>query len=118
MESDYTAHNPRVIPGKYVQLSVSDDGKGMETSTLNHIFEPFYTTKLSGVGTGFGVSSVYGVVQQNGGLITVSSEYGAGTTFNIFLPCQEETTSKQILEDLDIFFGSSKDDVIDIDCNQ
>lgn len=108
LEPDYIAHNPSVTPGKYVQLSVSDDGEGMETSTLNHIFEPFYTTKPAGVGTGLGLSSVYGVVQQNGGLITVSSEYGVGTTFNIFLPCQEETTSKHIVENLDLPTGNGE----------
>lgn len=105
LEPDYPIHNSAVTPGKYVQLSVSDDGEGMDTSTLDHIFEPFFTTKPPGAGTGLGLSCVYGIVQQNDGFITVHSECDAGTTVNIFLPCHEGTTSEQILKDEEIPVG-------------
>ena len=75
-----------LVPGEYVRLAVVDNGFGMDDETQRHLFEPFYTTKPLGKGTGLGMASVDGIVRQNGGTITVESRIGSGTTVNVFLP--------------------------------
>jgi nitrogen-specific signal transduction histidine kinase/ActR/RegA family two-component response regulator len=78
--------DPDALPGPYAVLSVSDSGTGMTPDVMQRIFEPFFTTKPSGSGTGLGLSTVYGIVRQSKGFVSVSSKVGQGSVFRIFLP--------------------------------
>jgi PAS domain S-box-containing protein len=94
----FARQHPGLIPGKYVRLRVVDTGRGMSPEVMAKIFEPFFTTKQVGVGGGLGLSTVYGIVKQSGGCVTVESEPGKGAAFGIYLPHAPEIPERRIAE--------------------
>jgi len=95
VDEEIAARNPDLHVGPYVRLTVSDSGHGMDAATLERIFEPFFTTKAPGEGSGLGLSVVHGIVKSHEGAITVYSEVGRGTSFNIYLPQAKGSESSQ-----------------------
>ncbi|MFW6254743.1 MAG: ATP-binding protein [Chitinivibrionales bacterium] len=88
-----------VAPGMYSVITVRDNGRGMDSDTLERIFEPFFTTKSQGEGTGMGLAVVFGIVQSHGGTITAESMLGKGSTFRVYLPKSEKQHDGELIND-------------------
>ncbi len=91
IDQEYAAEHAYAVPGDFTTLTVTDTGSGMDPNTLECVFEPFFTTKSTGEGTGLGLSTVFGVVQQNGGFVKAYSEVGEGSVFRVYLPRAEDS---------------------------
>ena len=106
LDVDFTIAHPDMKPGAYINLVVRDTGCGIPSHVLDQIFDPFFTTKKTGEGTGMGLSVVHGIVGSYGGTITVKSEPGQGSTFNVYLPILEMHKEKEIITEEPIATGS------------
>jgi len=104
---------PELNPGPFIQLTVSDTGSGMPPSIVERIFEPYFTTKEKGLGTGMGLSVVHGIVTSHGGAISVESEPGAGSTFHVYLPRVERKNEKKTDQDKPLPKGNERILIVD-----
>ncbi len=102
LDLDYAKFHPDVTPGQYVLLAVTDTGNGMTPAVLEKAFEPFFSTKPEGQGTGLGLSMVYGLVKQSGGHVKIYSEVGHGTTIKLYLPRSQEDEDALVNHEIDI----------------
>jgi two-component system cell cycle sensor histidine kinase/response regulator CckA len=110
-----------IEPGKYIIISITDTGKGMDSATQQRIFDPFFTTGQMRRGTGLGLASAYGIIRNHGGIITVDSIKGEGTTFNVYLPAskkkvaEEKVTDEKVLQGIEsVLLVDDEEMIIDV----
>jgi CheY-like chemotaxis protein len=115
INDDFANHEYEIKPGEYVELIISDTGTGMEKEALDHIFEPFYTTKPDGKGTGLGMAMVYGFAKRYGGYINIYSEVGVGTTVRLYLPRSKTTSVKDEEQLLNMDMPTGNESVLIVD---
>ena len=108
LDTNDMARYPDLYPGTYVQLTVSDTGQGIDRAVMDRIFDPYFTTKGKGEGTGLGLSVAHGIVKDHGGAISVESEPGKGTTFYVLLPRIESETVPQAEESVPVPMGNER----------
>ena len=108
LDEEYFKTHPAAMPGEYVMLSIADTGCGMDKETIEHIYEPFFTTKEVGKGTGLGLAMVYGIVESHGGYITSYSKPNEGTTFRIYYPVLQSDIEVQASEEAEELQGGSE----------
>lgn len=106
MLEDAYSQSQGIYPGCYTKITVTDRGVGMDDATCQRVFDPFFTTKEKSRGTGLGLASAYGIIKNHGGTITVYSEIGIGTTFNIYLPCSEKEVLREVSDKKSLATGS------------
>ena len=108
LDDDYARTHDEVTPGQYVMLAVSDTGSGMTAQVLEKVFEPFFSTKVEGKGSGLGLSMVYGFVKQSGGHVKIYSEVGEGTTVRLYLPRATESEDVEVRVDTGPIVGGTE----------
>ena len=108
LDADYAAKHFDIKPGPYLKLSVRDTGQGISSALLGQIFDPFFTTKQQGEGTGMGLSVVHGIVKSHGGTISVYSEPGEGSIFNVYLPAIESSFEQKAREEKPVPTGTER----------
>ncbi|WP_267433314.1 PAS domain-containing protein [Sphingomonas sp. GM_Shp_1] len=108
LDDEYARTHDEVTPGQYVMLAVSDTGSGMSEEIIQKVFEPFFSTKSEGKGSGLGLSMVYGFVKQSGGHVKIYSEIGHGTTIKLYLPRAMETEDVEVAVDTGPITGGSE----------
>ncbi len=112
LDAEHAAQKPDMTPGRYVVLSVTDNGSGMSPETQQRIFEPFFTTKEVGQGSGLGLSMVFGFVKQSGGHVTVYSEEGQGTCFSLYFPVDDSESAETAKEQVGTFCPLGRETIL------
>ena len=113
LDAGFTTAYDNIRPGDYLKLTVSDTGSGIPSKVMASIFEPYFTTKAPGEGTGLGLATVHGIVKNYGGEITVNSEFGKGSVFTVYLPITKERTEGKSYQQETLPCGNERILVID-----